>query len=84
LLSVNNINTADISNDELNKILVAGVTVLVVKQKALLNYHRIRQHWDYSHPCTYCGYVYLEADKVRSQCCMDGKALDAHFFHNWI
>ena len=41
----------------------------------------IPQEWDYEHPCPHCGFVYLVSDvkAVRSQCCLNGKALTAEF-----
>jgi hypothetical protein len=43
-------------------------------------YQTIAQSWDYDHPCAFCGYVYLKSDTLRTQCCLNGRALDPSLF----
>jgi hypothetical protein len=98
LVSVNDINTTELSCLALEDMLAAGVATFEVSKKSLIQhntalarrsyetarynsvYQQIRQCWDYAHPCAYCGYVYLESEKARSQCCMNGRALDELYF----
>ena len=68
------------SFEVVTKLIVATrqVTKLAVARRQ--TYQIIPQAWDYENPCAFCGYVYLESDKLRTQCCMSGRALDTTFF----
>ena len=84
LSSINGVSTTLLSASDLESALddnIASldvVTKLTVARRAA--YQVVAQTWDYEHPCKFCGYVYLESDNVRTQCCMSGRALDPSFF----
>ena len=94
LLTVNGVSTALLSVEELETILSSDLESFEVVRKVDFDankannaratrraaYQVVAQTWDYEHPCEFCGYVYLESDNVRTQCCMKGRALDPSFF----
>ena len=84
LRSVNGISTTLLSASAMESVLETNVESFEVVTKFAVarrqTYQFIPQAWDYENPCAFCGYVYLESDKLRTQCCMSGRALDAKSF----
>ena len=84
LLSINGVATSLLSAGDLDVVLRANVASFEVVAKVVVArrqaYQTIPQTWDYDHPCAFCGYVYLKSDSSRTQCCMNGRALDAKSF----
>ena len=84
LSSVNGISTKLLSASEMESVLENNIVSFEVMTKLAdarrQAYQTISQSWDYENPCAFCGYVYLKSDKLRTQCCMSGRALDAKSF----
>ena len=84
LSSVNGLSTTLLSASAMESVLDTNIESFEVVTKLIVarrqTYQIIPQAWDYENPCAFCGYVYLESDKLRTQCCMSGRALDAKSF----